>query len=116
MAFRCACNTTTEQRLIQMIHFNNQRVIYKEIVIDVKAGVGNVNDTDPIIQLRYSDDGTNTWSSWIDRDLGATGEYTTRVKFNNLGMSRNRIFEFRCTDKVEFQVVDAFANVEVLND
>lgn len=103
-------------RRSQMIHHNNQRILFKEILLDIKTGVGNANDLTPVVELRWSDDGANTWSSWFSRSIGAQGEYTTRVKYNQLGMSRNRIFEFRCTDFVEFDVIDAFANVELLND
>lgn len=103
-------------RRSRVIHFNNQRIQYHELVIDVKAGVGNAGEANPVVELRWSDDGGNTWSSWISKSLGAAGEYSTRCVWRRLGTSRGRTFEFRCTDPVEFDVIDAFANVEVLND
>ena len=103
-------------RRARVIHLNNQRIQYHELVIDVKSGVGNVADPTPVMELRWSDDGGNTWSNWIPKSLGATGAYSTRCVWHRLGTSRGRTFEFRCTDQVEFEVIDAFANVEVLND
>lgn len=103
-------------RRSRVIHNNNQRVQYHELVIDIKAGVGNVGEANPTMDMRWSDDGGNTWSSWISKPLGATGEYSTRCVWHRLGTSRGRTFEFRCTDPVEFEVIDAFANVEALSD
>lgn len=103
-------------RRARVIHFNNQRIQYHQIVIDVKAGVGNAGEANPVMELRFSDDGGNTWSNWQSKILGATGEYSTRCVWNRLGTSRGRTFEFRCTDPVEFEVIDAFATVEVLGD
>ena len=103
-------------RRSMVIHTNNQRVQYLQVVIDVKAGVGNADEPNPVMELRYSDDGGNTWSSWRSQLLGATGEYSTRCVWNRLGTSRGRVFEFRMTDPCEFQVIDAFASVEVIYD
>jgi len=103
-------------RRSMVVHNNNMRVQYTQIVIDVKAGVGNGDEANPAMELRYSDDGGNTWSSWVSKILGAAGEYSTRCIWNRLGTSRGRVFEFRCTDPVEFQVIDAFAIVEPLDD
>jgi len=103
-------------RRSMIIHTNNQRVQYIQVVIDVKTGVGNGDEAAPVMELRWSDDGGESWSSWISKSLGATGVPSTRCIWNRLGTSRGRTFEFRCTDPVEFQVIDAFATVEVLSD
>ena len=103
-------------RRSMVIHNNNHRIQYHEIVIDVKAGVGNADEPAPVMELRYSDDAGSTWSSWREQLLGAVGVYSTRCVWRRLGSSRGRTFEFRCTDPVEFQVIDAYANVEVMPD
>lgn len=103
-------------RRARVISNNDIGIIFNEVVFSVQAGVGNADDVDPIMQLRWSDDGGNTWSSWWDRKIGATGEFTTRIRYGQLGMSRDRIFEFRCTDKVEFNVIDAYADVDLFID
>jgi len=103
-------------RRSQVIHNNNVRVIYNELVIDILAGVGNGDEAAPVIELRYSDDGGNTWSSWISQLMGGTGEYTTRCVWRRLGQSRGRIFEFRVTDPVEAVIIDCYADVELMRD
>jgi len=103
-------------RRSQVIHNNNVRVIYNEVVIDVLAGVGNGDEAAPVLELRYSDDGANTWSSWRSQLLGGVGEYSTRCVWRRLGISRGRIFEFRSTDPVESIIIDAYADVEVMQD
>jgi hypothetical protein len=52
----------------------------------------------PSIEMRYSNDAGETWSAWIPRSTGKVGEYGKRVKWDNLGSGRNRVFQFRCTD------------------
>jgi hypothetical protein len=62
--------------------------------------------TDPIISLRYSDDGGNLWSSWIEMPLGLQGQYLTQVVWRQLGqmMPPGRLFSIRCTDDCIFRV------------
>jgi hypothetical protein len=38
-------------------------------------------------------DGGKTWSDPIEESLGKFGKYNTRVKFDRLGSSRDRVFE-----------------------
>lgn len=57
--------------------------------------------TDPVVSMRFSDDGAKTWSRWFDRPLGETGQYSTRVRWNALGTMKapyGRVFQFRVTD------------------
>ena len=104
-------------RRSRVIHYNNQGIIYHLITILIKGGVGNADEPNPVIEMKYSDDSGNTWSSWISHPLGAVGEYNTRCEWRQLGKSdTGRIFEFRCTDPVEFHLLDAFAEVEVCHD
>lgn len=103
-------------RRAQVIHNNNHRVIYDEVVIDIESGVGNSDETNPILQLRFSDDGGNTWSSWLNKKMGKVGEYNTRVIFRRLGVSRGRVFEFRMTDPNLAIIIDAYARVESQDD
>lgn len=103
-------------RRAQVIHNNNHRIIYDEIVIDIKPGVGNGDEANPVLELRWSDDGAETWSSWYSRSMGAIGEFKTRLVWRRLGISRGRIFEYRCTDPVLAVIIDAYARVEVLDD
>ena len=89
-----------------------------EVVIDVQSGVGNeINPgSDPVIRLRYSDDGGLVWSAQLTEPLGKIGERLRRAVFRNLGQSRSRQFEIEVSDPVEVTIIAAYARVEVLSD
>lgn len=62
---------------------------------------------DPRVQCRWSDDGGKTWSNWINRSVGKTGEYNKLVQYFRLGYSRNRVFHIRYTEDTQFQISGA---------
>lgn len=67
---------------------------------------------DPILQLRYSDDGGETWSAWIEASLGLQGQYRTGVTWTQLGLMSDpgRIFTIRMTDDALFRLSFARMN------
>lgn len=76
---------------------------------------GNVSAVPPLqhlrapkIDMRYSDDNTNTWSNYRSESVGKTGEYRKRVRFNRLGKSRARVYEVVDSDPVNITIVEAF--------
>jgi hypothetical protein len=111
-------DTIERERFTQVVHFNNRRFQTHRLMIDVETGVGLVSGqgSDPQLMLRYSDDGGNTYSNELSKSIGKIGEYSTRVVFDNLGESRNRIYWLRLTDPVKFVMTGAYAEVEVLAD
>jgi hypothetical protein len=68
--------------------------------------------SDPVVEMRSSDDGGNTWSSWDSAELGAQGEYRTIPEWRALGMfdSPGMMFEFRVTDPVDFRISNVKVN------
>jgi hypothetical protein len=74
---------------------------------DVLEGQGS----EPLVEMRYSQDAGQTWSAWEATDLGnasigGTGAYRTVPEWRALGMFDfpGMIFEFRLTDPVPFRV------------
>lgn len=67
-------------------------------------GVGLTTGTGsaPVVEMRYSDDQGKTWCDWRQGNLGAIGQYSTRVSWQRLGPMRapGRAFEVRGTDPV----------------
>jgi hypothetical protein len=65
--------------------------------------------------MRFSDDGGNLFSSWIDAKLGLQGQYNKNLVWRSLGIMRQpgRIFEFRCTDDTVFRASYCRANEDV---
>lgn len=106
------------RRTTQVIHNNNMLMEWWEIVVDCQAGVGNATDPgqDPMLRLRYSDDGGESWSSQLLAPLGKQGQGIRRAVYRSLGQSRNRIFEVETSDQVELTIINAYAHIEVLDD
>lgn len=106
------------RRVTQIYHNNNQLMDWWELVVDCQSGVGTPSGdgSDPMLSLRYSDDGGFVWSSKILEPLGKIGARERRAVFRSLGQSRNRIFEVEFSDPVEFTIIAAYAYLEVLDD
>lgn len=79
-------------------------------------GAGNIIDpgSDPVVEMRISDnDGTN-FSVWRIATLGKIGDHgdTAKALWTQLGavVSPGRLYEFRCTDPVYFSPFDLLIN------
>ncbi|XQA72070.1 baseplate megatron protein TIM-barrel domain-containing protein [Xanthomonas sacchari] len=68
---------------------------------------------DRAIEICYSDDGRN-YTNWIRRDLGGVGEYAKRIKINNLGHLRNRVWRIRTSSPIPTELEGAVANIRML--
>jgi hypothetical protein len=66
----------------------------------------NGQGSDPVIEMRFSDDAGNTWGEWEADSLGATGEYRSVPECRALGMFDfpGFMMEARVTDPVPFRV------------
>ena len=69
--------------------------------------------SEPVIEMRTSDDAGITWSAWEQSALGVQGAYRTSAEFRRVGMfdDPGMLVEFRCTDPVPFRVSAVQANV-----
>lgn len=108
-------------RLRTSPHVSNdlKGVFYNSFQLDMEVGIGldgGVQGSSPTVMLDFSDDGGHTWSSesWTlaDNSAGAIGNYKTRVKWNRLGKSRDRIFRVKMTDPVKTIWIDAQIELE----
>lgn len=108
-------------RLRTSPHVSNdlKYVFYNSFQLDMEVGIGldgGVQGSSPTVMLDFSDDGGHTWSSesWTlaDNSAGAIGNYKTRVKWNRLGKSRDRIFRVKMTDPVKTIWIDAQIDIE----
>lgn len=91
-----------------------ERMFYQSLQVDMEAGVGAVDGDEPLLMLRYSNDGGHTWSNQQTRSAGVgnAGEYGKRVKFGPTGSGRNRVWEISMTAAVKFAVFGAYLNAE----
>lgn len=105
-------------RVTQPIHRNGVRITFHQLILEIESGVGLVlgQGSDPILMMRYSDDGGHIWSNELTASMGKIGEYGVILQWDKLGQSRSRIFEFKVTDPVEVAIISAYAQVTVHND
>jgi hypothetical protein len=71
---------------------------FESLEIQAQTGIGVPADANPIVMLRWSDDGGHNWSNEKAQSFGLTGETSKRVMFRRLGSTRknsglDRIFE-----------------------
>jgi hypothetical protein len=108
-------NALRRQRAAQVINKERLNVIHHLLEIDFETGVGldgDVQGSDPQVCLDWSDDGGHTWSNQHWRSLGKIGAFLTRVRWSQLGMSRNRIYRITISDPVKAVILGAYANLE----
>jgi hypothetical protein len=101
-------------RRTQTVEDSARLLFFSRLVIQMETGVGLVTGqgSDPQLMLRYSNDGGHTWSNTKTKTIGATGEYSRRVKFGPTGAAHSRVWEISMTDPVKFAVFGADADVE----
>lgn len=116
-AFTDAGETMRSVRVTGHTGVDGRQLIYHRLEIHMKTGVGNNADPgkDPLIFMQYSDDGGHNFSSGRFGNLGKIGATKTRVFWDGLGMSRDRIFKFTITDPVDRVIMALFADITVGN-
>ncbi len=73
---------------------------------------GGTPSFNPSVDMRFSDDGGRTWSSWLPGHLGFAGQYDYKATWRYLGLmsSPGRYFEWTVSDSVPFTITDATYN------
>jgi hypothetical protein len=93
-------------------HFskNGKNLFHNRLELDMETGVGidgTGQGSDPKVMLRYSDDGGHTWSNERQASIGKIGKKKTRVFWNRLGESRDRVYEVSISDPVKTVLLGA---------
>lgn len=75
-------------------------------------GVATPGTPDPVVEMRYSDDGGRTYTSWLAGSLGWQGSYRYKSTWRALGIVRQpgRIVEFKVSDPVNVTIEGCSAN------
>lgn len=78
------------------------------IIASTGVGLQTGQGSNPLVQMRWSDDQGKTFTDWRSASLGRVGQYETRVRWNRLGQIRapGRYFQFRRSDPVVFRLSD----------
>ena len=92
----------------------NARLCFPYFELECQKGVGLTSGqgSAPLVGLRYSNDGGNTWGERRDRSVGARGNYTQRVRWDLCGSGRDRVWELSSSDPVATVWFDAYTDVE----
>jgi hypothetical protein len=96
------------------ISIEEEYEFHKRLQIDVETGIGqNIldaqgNPREPLIFLRWSDDGGHAWGNYHALPCGMIGQYKRRAIQRRMGKSRDRVYEMTCTDAVSWRFVDAY--------
>jgi hypothetical protein len=82
---------------------------YNRLRLDLETGVGlpNGQGSDPVLMLRWSNNGGRTWSTVKSLKMGRVGEYGRRVSVDRLGTARDRVFEISISDPVKRVILGA---------
>lgn len=82
---------------------------FKRIRIDIETGVGLENGygSDPVMLLRWSDDGGHSWSNLKAMKMGKIGKTKTQAALDRLGEGRDRVFEVSIIDPVKRVILGA---------
>ena len=104
------------RRLRRAPHVNNDntRVFLRRFELDLERGQGLATGqgSDPMVLLRLSRDGGQTWGEEIRMAAGALGAYTQRVLARRLGHARDTVFEVTVSDPIAWSLVGAWLDVE----
>jgi hypothetical protein len=83
-----------------------------ELVLNAGHGVTFGQGQDPLVTLKISDDGGETFRTLPTRSLGALGKYEARAFWWKMGASRQRVHQVEITDPVPLFVVDTQIEVQ----
>lgn len=99
------------RRRAPVIHDDRALIRFHGLEVEAEAGVGlsgTGTGSDPKAVLRWSDDGGRTWGNEHHRSMGKLGEYRARCRWDRLGASRARVFEWSCSEPVKVVVIGAY--------
>ena len=88
---------------------------FNNLQIDMQTGINVPDGTNPLVMLRWSDDGGHNWSNERLWSAGAPGETAKRVRFTRLGSTRresglDRMFELSSSDAFPVALIGASIN------
>lgn len=97
----------TRTRRAPWVSTEQEWIFHSQLQIDLEPALATGSDN-PMVTLRWSDDGTKTWSNDHTCSAGMAGQTKQRVIFRRLGRSRGRIYEMTVTDSIPWRIVDAY--------
>lgn len=89
------------------------RITHWCLTVNMECGtILDPNAETPMMNMRYSDDAGHTWSEPMQTPLGNVGEYLTTPQFKQLGMTRDRVYEFFWSANMKTSLLGAYLDAE----
>lgn len=96
------------QELKRTTYYNFQ--LHMEVGLGLTSGQGS----DPLVMLRWSNDGGQSFGNLYTERAGGVGQFTRRVIWSgSQGQGRDRVFEVSVSDPIPWRLVDAFLDARV---
>jgi hypothetical protein len=112
-------NGTPIRRMRRAPHINDEKqwVFHKQLQIDAEMGEATLLDANgnpraPQAFLRWSDDGGHVFKNYHTLNFGQIGQYKFRAIQRRMGKSRDRVYEFTCSDPVAWRIVNAYLKAD----
>jgi hypothetical protein len=84
-----------------------RRGYYGYFALEVESGVAPLG-VDPLVELRYSDNGGMTFQSAGFRSAGKMGEFNHLCEWFGLGSSEDRVFEVVMSEPAPYRITNAY--------
>lgn len=83
-----------------------------DVTLFLNYGYSTSYTQEPVVELRWSDDGGANWSAYIQGSLGSKGAYSAEIIFRSLGLVKQpgRRFEIRFSEIQSFRLDGATIN------
>lgn len=89
------------------------RITHWCLTVNIECGtIEDPTAETPMLSMRYSDDAGHTWSVPRMTSLGKVGEYLTTPQFNQLGMTRDRVYELFWSANMKTALLAAYLDYE----
>lgn len=99
------------------LHKNGDPLFAGTLMVVADTGNAKISglstQTDPVIEMRYSDDGGKKWTNFKSKKLGTQGQYGKLIRWRGLasiggkGLSAQRAFHFRMADPIRADLTAA---------
>jgi len=105
-------NAIRRVRRAPAINQENYKIVFRRFELYLQTGIGILSGQGniPIVMMRTSDDGGQTWLPERQASAGKMGVFYTRVYWQRMGAARDRVFEVSVSDPVPWRLIDAYLN------
>ena len=100
------------RRLRRAPHISNEnrRLRFASAELDLEKGQASAA-SNPLMYLRWSNDGGNTYGTALQSRIGESGEYGVRVRWSRLGAGRDRVYEVYSDAAIKHFWTDMYINL-----